>query len=194
MPCPNKKIPEPLREGLMECFEAVVALAPPEQRSQLVLRTEDIDIAAPASVISVVLNAIIDGTAGFTLESDAKVAYDCIAGFRIRVDFLEIGAGIIDQIHGIQPLGNGSVASLADLMLLRATTVIYRGDDGDIWDLQWLFSEVARSGVLLPPIGEEELQNLCRAGERCLGKCGLLFFAAILGEGNPVAASKLLDI
>jgi hypothetical protein len=144
-------------------------------------------------VISAALTAIIGGSTRFTLESDGKVAYDCIGGFRIRVDFLEIGAGIIDQIHDVQPLGDGSVASLADLMLLRAVTVIDRGGDGDIWDLQWLFSEIARSGGLLPPIGEEEIENLCRACEICLGKCGLLFLAAILGERNSMAR-KLLDM
>lgn len=64
MPKSNSIIPAPLREGLFETFRATTRLVRPERRRQIILvggtasiahysrlRTEDVDVAAPPSVL-----------------------------------------------------------------------------------------------------------------------------------------------
>ena len=60
----------------------------------------------------------------------------------------------------IEPLFDGSVESMSDL-LSRAVTVIDRGGDGYIVDFKWLLAEVATKGQF--PAGDSEV-----AGESCL--------------------------
>ncbi|KAJ4371934.1 hypothetical protein N0V85_009090 [Neurospora sp. IMI 360204] len=45
-------------------------------------------------------------------------------GFRVRLNIIEIGNGCIDRIHVTEPLHESSVASMSDLLLLRAVTVV----------------------------------------------------------------------
>ena len=87
-------------------------------------------------------------------------------------------AGYIERIHATQALGEGSLASVSDLLLLRAVTVVDRGSDGDILDFEWLLSRVTETDRL-PVIDAEELNWLSRAMAICLGEVGCLVVAAI---------------
>lgn len=74
---------------------------------------------------------MLAGAPGFTIEPDMKIAFDTSKGIRIRVDLIEIGEGCIERIHATRPFFEGSVASISDLLRLRAVTVVDRGSDGD---------------------------------------------------------------
>jgi hypothetical protein len=122
-----------------------------------------VDIVAPRELLVEIWEGASAGKLNFSIESDRKIVFDAPQGFRIRVDIIEIGNGCIDHIYATEPFLNASVASLSDLLLLRAVTVISRGEDGDIWDFKWLLSELARKGKF-PATGKVEVEDLCKAG------------------------------
>ncbi|KAK0721906.1 hypothetical protein B0T26DRAFT_769836 [Lasiosphaeria miniovina] len=184
MPKPNVAIPAPQREALIECFPSITRLVRPELRHQLVLVRSAASIAHSSEGATA-------GALNFSIESDGKIAFDAPQGFRARVNIIELGNGCIERIHVAEPFHDGSVASMSDLLLLRAVTVADRGGDGDIADFKWLLAGVARRGQF-PAIDDEELAVLVRAGESCLGELGRLVIAAILGKNNEAAALGLL--
>ncbi|OKL56617.1 hypothetical protein UA08_08139 [Talaromyces atroroseus] len=197
MPKSNSVITAPLREGLFETFRATTRLVRPEQRRQLVLvggtasithssllRTEDVDVAAPPSVLIDIWEAVTAGAPNFSIEPDGKIAFDAPQGFRVRIDIIQIGDGCIETIHETESFFEGSVASMSDLLRLRAVTVVERGSDGEFEDFRWLLWEVAKAGQTLPELGEEDLKYMRQAGESCLGFWIvwylLLFLAAVI--------------
>lgn len=113
------------------------------------------------------------------------------------MDLLELGGGDIERVYvaeerlGLLP-GGCFVASMSDLLLLRAETVVWRGEDGDMVDLEWLLAEVAKQGCCFPELALEEIDVLVRAVETCLGGWARFVVAAIIGERNCAAAMKLL--
>ena len=127
------------------------------------------DVAAPRAVINDALKQVLDGALNFSIESDGKIAFDAPQGFRLRVDFIELGEGIVERIHVAEPFLEGSVASMPDLLLLRAVAVVNRGDDGDRWDFEWLLLEVTKGQVQFPGICDEELEYLIQAVDRVSG-------------------------
>ena len=197
MPKSNFTIAAPLRGALIECFRATTRLVRPELRRQLVLiggaasianasifKTEDVDVAAPPSVLIQIWEAVSAGALNFSLESDGKIAFDAPQGFRIQIDLIEIGCGCIERIHVAEPFYEGSVASKSDLLRLRAVTVVDSGSDGEIAVFRWLLSGVASEGQVLPALDREELECMSRAGETCLGRLDRLVLGAVLGNQN----------
>ena len=134
------------------------------------------------------------GAPRFRTESDGQLAFDARQGFSLKIDLIEIQhAGYIERIYVREPFGKGSLASKSDLLLLRAVTVVGRGDDGDVLDFQWLLSEVAKTGAF-PLVDGGELDLLCKAVETCLGAVGRFVVAAILGSANAAAAERLMSL
>jgi len=87
---------------------------------------------------------------------------------------IELGGGTVGHVHvaekllGLLPDGY-LVASMSDLLLLTAETVLWRGREGDTADLQRLLGEVAKQGRWILVIAPEEIDVLVRAVEACLG-------------------------
>lgn len=199
-------ITAPLREGLIECFRATTLLVRREKRRQLVLvggaasvahssvySTEDVDIAAPNDVIIEIWKSVTAGAPNFSFEPDGKLAFDASQGFRVRVDIIEIGEGIVEHIHVAESFFEGSVASIPDLLRLRAVSVVDRGSDGEAADFRWLLSGVATCGRVLPALTAEELEYICMAGRSCLGLLDRLVLFAVLNECDArVAFCRLL--
>lgn len=151
------------------------------------------DVAAPPDAIHDIGNGIWAGALNFSQHPDGKIAFSAPQGFIIYLDLIEMGgAGCIERIHATKALGEGSLASVADLLLLRAVTVVDRGSDGDILDFEWLLSRVVETDKL-PVIDAEELDWLYKATAICLGEVGCLVVAAILSENNASEASLLLQ-
>ena len=150
------------------------------------------DVAGSPAAIIEIWERVSDGALSFTREPDDKIAFDAPQGFRILIDLIEIGAGYTERIHATKPLYDGSVASVSDLLLLRAVTVVDRGSNGDVVDFQWLLSEVAKAGNF-PEVDDEELEYLLKAVEPCLGQLGCLVVAALIGSKNTFAALRLLS-
>ena len=149
------------------------------------------DVAAPPAALVDIWEGAEAGALNLSLESDGKIAFDAPQGFRVRVNIIELGNGCIERIHVAVPLYGGSVASMSDLLLLRAVTVVGRGGAGDIWDFKWLLAEVAKIGNF-PAINDEELDPLITAADICLGCLGRLVVVAVLGGNNEAAAMRLL--
>ncbi|KAK1999411.1 hypothetical protein LX36DRAFT_699671 [Colletotrichum falcatum] len=143
MPKSNRTITFPMRAALLECFQAATCLVRPDLRHQLVLHTEDVDVAAPPEVLGDIWEGAQAG-GPFSLEFDGKIAFDAPQGFRIRIDLIQIGGGCIDVIHATTSFLGGSLASKSDLLRLRAKTVAERGSDGEVDDFRWLLRGVAR--------------------------------------------------
>ena len=195
MPKSHLAITAPLRGALFECFQAATRLVRPEQRHQLVLvggaasiahssefYSEDVDVAAPPSVLIQIWEGVQNGAQNFTFESDGKIVFDAPQGFRVHLDIIEIGSGCIEQIHVTEPFFEGAVASRSDLLRLRAVTVVDRGSDREMDDFRWLLSEVVRTGQFLPRLNAEELDVMDQAVVFCLGMLGrFVLFAVISG-------------
>ena len=202
----NYTITEPLRGALIECFRATTRLVRPELRRQLVLvggaasiahssvfKTEDVDVAAPPSVLIHIWEAVSAGAPNSNLESDGKIAFDAPQGFRVRIDLIQIGDGCIQRIYVAEPFHEGSVASKSDLLRLRAVTVVDRGSDGEVDDFRWLLSGVASEGQVLQVIDKEELEYVSKAGGSCLGRLDRLVLGAVLGANNSAIAYQLMS-
>ncbi|KAI2711806.1 hypothetical protein CBS147354_8190 [Penicillium roqueforti] len=186
-------IPAPLREALIECFRAATRLVRPELRRQLILvggaasiahdsvfYTEDVDVAAPSDVIHDIAKRVMDGAPNFSLEPDGKIIFDDSQGIRVRIDIIEIGDAI-ERIHVADPFFEGSVASMSDLLRLRAVTVAERGSDGEVADFRWLLSELVKAGKILPGLNVEELEYM-RGAWRRLGVVDCLLLYSLLQE------------
>lgn len=77
--------------------------------------------------------------------------------------------------------GQGYVATLSELVRLRASTLIERGDESDHIDFALLLSTASKRKVQLPYLGEEEAKLMIEAVEMCEGSRDLdRFFMDVL--------------
>lgn len=184
----------PLREALIECFRTTARLVRPELRRQLVLvggaasiahgsgfYTEDVDVVAPCNVLQDICKGVMDGALNYSLEPDGKIAFDASQDIRVRIDLIQTGDAI-ERIHATVPFFEGSVASISDLVRLRAMTVVDRGSDGEAEDFRWLLSGVAKAGQLLPGLDDQELKYMLDACNLCLGRLNRLVLYSVLQE------------
>ncbi len=138
------------------------------------------DVAAPPACIIDIWEGVQSGAPAFSIESDGQIAFDAPQGLRVHPDCIQIGSGCVERIHAAGPFYEGSVASMSDLLRLRAVTVVGRGSDGETDDFRWLLSEVARAGQILPGLYQEELEAVAQAGVSCLGVLGRLVLFALM--------------
>ncbi|CAK7215034.1 hypothetical protein SCUCBS95973_002338 [Sporothrix curviconia] len=181
-----------MREALVECFQALTALVRPEIRCQLVLKTEDLDVAAPPEPLLEIFEVVMAGAPGFSIGPDGSITMEASLGFEVNIDLIQLGAGSIGCIYESKPYFEGALASKADLLRLRAVTVACRAEDGDVLDLKWLLAAVMLEEQLLPRLAEEDLESVVEAGERALPPVWRLVLAAALGEENHRGVSRLL--
>nr|POF06246.1 hypothetical protein CFP56_75541 [Quercus suber] len=113
--------------------------------------------------------------------------------FRVYVDLIELGGEVIQRIHASTFLYEGSLASMPDLLLLRAVKLVNDEKDGNMLDFSWLLSKTAET-TQFPSIEDDELVLLQRAVEFCLGEVGGLVVAALIGQHNEAAALQLLSL
>ncbi|KAF4341304.1 hypothetical protein FBEOM_4777 [Fusarium beomiforme] len=191
MPKSNQTIPAPLREALLECFDAATRLVRKSLRRQLILRTEDVDVAAAPAALIDIWEGVSSGAQSFSFESDGKIAFDAPQDFRVRLDLIGIGNGCIERIHVAEPFRGASVASMSDLLRLRAVTVVERRSDGEVDDFRWLLESVAKEGQVLPGLDDQELEYVMGTGT-CLGVLDRLVLTPVLGANNGAAAYGLL--
>ncbi|KAJ5657384.1 uncharacterized protein N7484_001033 [Penicillium longicatenatum] len=94
---------------------------------------------------------------------------------------LELG-DIIKRIHVAEPFFEDSVASMSDLLILRAETVVNRGSNGDAADFRWVLSEVARAGQILKRLSSDELEYIRNAKKSFLGRLDCLVLYSVLDD------------
>ncbi|PSR97197.1 hypothetical protein BD289DRAFT_362709 [Coniella lustricola] len=169
-----------MREAFMECFRAITCL-----------KTEDLDIAAPPGPLIDILTAITAGAPSFNLEADGKISFNAPQGFKVKVDLIQVGDGCVKHLFETEPFLGGSVASKADLLRLRAITVVDRGGEGDVLDFLWLWSAMVREGQRLPWLDKEDLDWVVEAAVLCFPVVGKLALVAILDNNNSAIALQL---
>jgi hypothetical protein len=74
------------------------------------------------------------------------------------------------------------VATLPELVRLRASTLVARGDEQDYFDFERLLFMARQRGLKLPKIVEEELELLVKAVEMLEIEDADVSFMNILGE------------
>lgn len=93
-----------------------------------------------------------------------------------------------------EPFFEGSVASVSDLLRLRAVTVVDRGSDGEVEGFRRLLSKVASRGQVLLELNDEELECVRSVGKSCIGRLDRLVFGAVLGGNNyPLAYHSIIS-
>ncbi|OGM44492.1 hypothetical protein ABOM_006742 [Aspergillus bombycis] len=192
-------IPAPLQKALIECFRAIARLVRPGFRREVVLvggaasvahnsvyYTEDVDVAAPMNVLLDIWVGVTANNPEFTLEPDGTICFNARQGFPVQINLIQIGDGPIDRIYNAEPFFEGSVASVSDLLRLRAMSYVDRGKFGDDVDFQWLLSEVARGGEVLPELDNEERAYIAKAGSSLLGRAERLVLLSVLSEKDAL--------
>jgi hypothetical protein len=138
-----------------------------------------VDVAASAEAIIAFRQAIAREGSSFTISPCETIEFDSRQGFRVSLELLQLGGGFVDSIAAVEPCYDGFVASLADLILNRAETVVGRGKMGDVADLRFLLEEAARRGMLIPAQGEERREVMLEATKE-LTLCERLLLQALM--------------
>jgi hypothetical protein len=82
----------------------------------------------------------------------------------VTVELILIGGPFVPSIPETVPYGNGFLATLPELVRLRAATLVGRGDDQDYKDFYFFLCMMSKGRRLrLPHIGEEELELMMEA-------------------------------
>ena len=195
----NIPIPAPLQKALVECFRAIARLVRIEPRRELVLvggaasiahnsiyYTEDVDVVALMNVLLDICTGVTAGTTEFTKEPDGTICFNARQGFPVRIDLMQIGDGPTDRIYNAEPFFEGSVASVTDLLRLRAISLVDRGKFGEDLDFHWLLSKVAKGGHILPELNDEERDYIAEAGGSLLGTANQLVLLGVLSERDAM--------
>jgi len=176
MPSSTRQISPIEKAALLECFQEATRLVPPELRPQFILIggaasiayssclwTEDVDVAASPEAIFCFLEAVRQGARKFKICPCHTIEFDSRLEIIVKLEFLELGGSFVESIVASEPFQEGFLASPADLLLLRAVTVVDRGEDGDVEDFKWLLALMAKKGSILPELGGERLKVLVEA-------------------------------
>ncbi|KNG82685.1 hypothetical protein ANOM_008571 [Aspergillus nomiae NRRL 13137] len=202
----NIPIPAPLQKALVECFRAIARLVRPELQREVVLvggaasvahnsvyYTEDVDIAAPENVLLDIWVGVTAGTPEFTMVPDGTVCFNARQGFPVQIDLIQIGDSPMDRIYNAEPFYEGSVASVSDLLRLRAMSYVDCGKSGDDVDFKWLLWEVASGGQILPELDNEERAYVAEAGNSLLGRADRLGLLAVLSEKDATVVFNTME-
>ena len=171
-------------------------------------KTEDLDIAGPSPISEEIILAVLarqESSSSTTctglqtkLDDDGTLVVESSHGFFVHVGLLEMGGGSIDTIYECEPCLRegcrikGRIASLTDLLRLRAAALTCRQSDGDLLDFRWLFELVALAGKQLPGLDKEDTEDILKVREFKLDKLYRLVLAAVLGVNNFDIAMQLL--
>lgn len=117
-------------------------------------------------------DAIVNMREGFHRDLDGTIKWDkCDSQkkkvFEVTVELVEMGGPFVPRIPDVVSFGDGYVATLPELVRLRAYTIVERGDKWDHIDFVLLLSSASKRKVKLPHLGEEELRLMIEAVEMC---------------------------
>jgi hypothetical protein len=138
-------------------------------------KTDDIDIAITAETLNVfVEKAKTDPR--FAQHPDGEWTYTCqeesIEGLGVRFEFLQLGGPFLPEIRGVTTFGAVQVASLADIVLMKAFAYRNRGEVYDLDDMKFALRLMAQKGEtfqdkfkesemrVIDGVADEEMKNL----------------------------------
>jgi hypothetical protein len=188
-----KRLISPIQKAaLLECFQQATSLVPLELRHQFILiggmasiahsscrLTEDVDVAASPEAYQRFLEAVRKGARNFKIRPCETIEFNNSQGFLITLEILQLGGPFVESIAVSEPFLRGFLASPTDLFLLRAVTVVDRGEERDLEDFKWLLWLMAERGSILPELGSERVEAVVGAA-RDLTLCERLLLLALL--------------
>ena len=172
----------PLQQGCLDAYAAASALIPVHLRPAFILiggaatishgalqrRTEDVDIAASPEAIGHLWEVAGKRQGGFSLcDSDGSITWDTGAyggkSWLVTIELLEMPGPFVPFIPSVCEFRSGYVATLPELVGLRASALVGRGDQTDYDDFELLLRTTARRCLELPEVEREELKVLKEA-------------------------------
>lgn len=197
MPSPTKLVTPPQKAALLECFQAGTRLVPPELRRDFILVggaasiahssclwTDDVDVAGSPKALFQFQEAVRKGAREFKKGPCETIDFVSPQGTRVPVECLILNGDFVKAIAVVEPLHEGFVASPAELLLLRAETVVGRGTDGDVADFRWLLKKTVGRGIILRQLKAEKMEVLVEAARVALTPGETFVLSAILSEHN----------
>jgi hypothetical protein len=176
----------PLQQAYLDAYAAACALVPRNLRHSVILfggaasiahgildrKAKDVDILVGVEALAILDDAIDNQREGFHRDYDGTIKWDkCdsqqVKLFEVPVELVEIGGPFVPRYPQVVGFGEGYVATLTELVRLRASTLVARGDLSDHIDFYLLLSLASKQRAQLPPLGEEELELMIEAVEMC---------------------------
>jgi hypothetical protein len=112
-------------------------------------RTDDVDIAITAATLNMFMEQAKTDPR-FKLHPDDEWSYTCqgegIAGLDVRFEFLELGGPFVPKMHGMTKFRDVCLASLADIVLMKAHAYQGRGEEADFIDMRFALRLMAEKG------------------------------------------------
>ncbi|PQE20462.1 hypothetical protein CJF30_00001782 [Rutstroemia sp. NJR-2017a BBW] len=174
----------PLQQAYLDAYSAACALVPRNLRQTIILfggaasiahgildrKAKDVDILVGVEALEILSDAISNMREGFHRDHDGSIKWDkCdssnIKLFEVTVEFVELGGPFAPRIPEVVGFGEGYVATLTELVQMRASTLVNKGDGSDHIDFRLFLFEVVKRGVKLPHLREEELESMVEAVE-----------------------------
>ena len=136
----------PLQQAYLDAYTAACALVPRNLRQTVILfggaasiahgildrKAKDVDILVGVEALAILDDAIINMREGFHRDCDGAIKWDkCDSQqtklFEVTVELVEIGGPFVPRVPEVVGFGEGYVATLAELVRLRASTLVERG-------------------------------------------------------------------
>jgi len=178
--------PTPLQKAYLDAYSAACTSVPLGLRQTVILfggaatiahgildrKTKDIDILVGVQALEILDDAILKTREGFHRDCDGTIKWDkCDPEqnklFEVTVELVEIGGAFVPRIPEVIKYRDGYVATLAELIRLRARTLVERGDLADHIDFVLILSLARQRKVRLPFLGEKEMGLMIEAVEMC---------------------------
>ncbi|PMD12055.1 hypothetical protein NA56DRAFT_666687 [Hyaloscypha hepaticicola] len=137
-------------------------------------KAKDVDILVGVETLAILDDAIINMRKGFHRDRDGTIKWDkCDSQqhklFEVTVELVEIGGRFVPRVPEVVGFEEGYIITLPELLRLRASTLVERGDMSDHIDFVLLLSLARERAAKLPHLGEEELGLMIEAVEMCEG-------------------------
>lgn len=192
----------PLQQAYLDAYAAACALVPRNLRRTVILfggaasiahgildrKAKDVDILVGVEALAILEDAIINMREGFHRDYDGTIKWDKMDSsnnkfFEVTVELVELGGPFVPRLPEVVGFGQGYVTTLSELVRLRASTLVGRGDKSDHIDFALLLSTASKRKVKLPHLGEEEAKLMIEAVEICEGSRDMdRFFMDVLGS------------
>ncbi|OCL08745.1 hypothetical protein AOQ84DRAFT_388627 [Glonium stellatum] len=156
----------PLQQAYLDAYAAACELVPRNLRRTVILfggaasiahgildrKAKDVDILVGVEALAILDDAIINQREGFHRDSDGTIKWDkCdsqqIKLFEVTVELVELGGPFVPRFPEVVGFGEGYVATLPELVRLRASTLVGRGDASDHIDFVLLLSEARQQNI-----------------------------------------------
>lgn len=176
----RKTLSPNLQAAIHECFNMAALSIPLRLRQDFILVggaatlvsgvserwTKDLDFAAGKEAMDAFLQVVLARQNGFKYDDDGTIMFWSSLGFFVPIDLLILGGDFVGSVNAVQQIESGIVASVPDLMLLRATTIEERGDSQDFDDFSDLMNLAQTKSLRFGILNQEEMGRILLAGRR----------------------------